>query len=138
MTASEVQRGSSTLEPPHPLSGASATRTFGPGRALRQGGKVLPEHARGHNRSLVLQTLFHQGAMSRADLSRETGLTRVTISDLVAELITDGFVAEKGVREASGPGKPAMLVDLDRDGHRIVGLDLSGTDEFIGAVLTLD
>ena len=96
---------------------------------------MLPEHARGHNRSLVLQTLFHQGAMSRADLSRETGLTRVTISDLVAELIADGFVAEKGVREASGPGKPAILVDLDRDGHRIVGIDLSGSDAFIGAVL---
>jgi len=111
-------------------------RAFQPGRALRQGGKVLPEHARGHNRSLVLQTLFHQGAMSRADLSRETGLTRVTISDLVADLIADGFVAEKGVREASGPGKPAMLIDLDQDGHRIVGLDLSGSDEFIGAVLT--
>lgn len=134
MSASEAHRGSSTLETPHPSNG----RTFGPGRALRQGGKVLPEHARGHNRSLVLQTLFHQGAMSRADLSRETGLTRVTISDLVAELISDGFVAEMGVREASGPGKPAILVDLDRDGHRIVGIDLSGSDAFIGAVLTLD
>ena len=99
---------------------------------------MLPEHARGHNRSLVLQMLFHQGAMSRADLARETGLTRVTISDLVSDLIADGFVAERGVREASGPGKPAMLVDLDRDGHRIVGLDLSGSDAFIGAVLTLD
>ncbi|KQZ83036.1 ROK family transcriptional regulator [Microbacterium sp. Root166] len=113
-------------------------RAFGPGGALRQGGKVLPEHARGHNRALLLQTLFHQGAMSRADLSRETGLTRVTISDLIAELIADGFVAEIGVREASGPGKPAMLVDLDRAGHRIVGIDLSGSDTFIGAVLTLD
>jgi predicted NBD/HSP70 family sugar kinase len=138
MSASEVQRGSSTIEPPHPQPGSGSARAFGPGRALRQGRKVLPEHARGHNRSLVLQTLFHQGAMSRADLSRETGLTRVTISDLVADLIADGFVAEKGVREAAGPGKPAMLVDLDRDGHRIVGLDLSGSDAFIGAVLTLD
>ena len=137
MSASEVQRGSSTIESPHP-SGNANGRAFAPGRTLRQGGKVLPEHARGHNRSLVLQTLFHQGAMSRADLSRETGLTRVTISDLVAELIADGFVAEIGVREASGPGKPAMLVDLDRAGHRIVGLDLSGSDAFIGAVLTLD
>jgi predicted NBD/HSP70 family sugar kinase len=137
MSASEVQRGSSTLEPPHPSGNANA-RAFGPGRTLRQGAKVLPEHARGHNRSLVLQTLFHQGAMSRADLSRETGLTRVTISDLVAELIADGFVAEMGVREASGPGKPAILVDLDRDGHRIVGIDLSESDVFSGAVLTLD
>ncbi|BDV29933.1 ROK family transcriptional regulator [Microbacterium terricola] len=115
---------------------APAERSFG--RTLRQGRKVLPEHARGHNRSLVLQTLFHGGAMSRADLSRETGLTRVTISDLVAELIVDGFVTELGVREVSGPGKPAILVDLDRDGHRIVGLDLSGSDTFVGGILTLD
>src|SRR6478752_2631138 len=137
MSASEAQRGSSTIEPPH-SHGITNARTFGSGRALRQGGKVLPEQARGHNRSLLLQTLFHQGAMSRADLSRETGLTRVTISDLVAELISDGFVIDKGVREASGPGKPAILIDLDRDGHRIVGIDMSGTDSFIGAVLTLD
>ncbi|WP_447942502.1 ROK family transcriptional regulator [Microbacterium aurum] len=108
------------------------------GRGMRHAAKVLPEHARAHNRSLVLQTLFHQGAMSRADLSRETGLTRVTISDLVAELIDDGYVAERGLREVTGPGKPAILVDLDREGHRIVGLDLSGTDRFLGAVLTLD
>ncbi|MFH8250574.1 ROK family protein [Microbacterium sp. B2969] len=138
MSSSEAQRGSSTVESSHAPSAVANGRAFAPGRALRHGGKVLPEHARGHNRSLVLQTLFHQGAMSRADLSRETGLTRVTISDLVGELISDGFVAEMGVREASGPGKPAMLVDLDRAGHRIIGIDLSESDEFMGAVLTLD
>jgi predicted NBD/HSP70 family sugar kinase len=139
MSSSDEQRGSSSTTSTAVLSAASVDeRPRRARRAVRQAAKVLPEHARGHNRSLVLQTLFHQGAMSRADLSRETGLTRVTISDLVAELIADGFVAEKGVREASGPGKPAMLVDLDRDGHRIVGLDLSGSDEFIGAVLTID
>lgn len=137
MSASKSERGSSTLEPTR-THGTTNSRTFGPGRALRRGGKVLPVHVRGHNRSLLLQTLFHQGAMSRADLSRETGLTRVTISDLVADLIADGFVAEMGVREASGPGKPAILVDIDRAGHRIVGIDLSGSDVFIGAVLTLD
>lgn len=112
--------------------GRRATRT------RRPGAKILPEHARAHNRALVLQSLFHGGAMSRADLARETALTRVTISDLVSELISDGFVAEQGVREASGPGKPAILVDLARDGHRIVGLDLSGSESFSGAVLTLD
>ena len=110
---------------------------FGPGRALRKGGKVLPEHARAHNRALVLQTLFHQGAMSRADLARETGLTRVTISDLVGELIEGGYVVEQGTREISGPGKPAILIDLDKDGHRIVGIDLSSSEVFVGAVLTL-
>ena len=116
----------------------TAATAFGTGRALRRGAKVLPEHARSHNRSLLLQTLFHAGGMSRADLARLSGLTRVTVSDLIAELIADGYVAELGVREASGPGKPAILVDLDRTGHQIVGIDLSGPDEFLGAVMTLD
>lgn len=120
------------------MTDAAATRSLTARRGLRTGAKVLPEHARAHNRSLVLRTLYHRGAMSRADLSREIGLTRVTISDLVAELIADGFVAEKGVRETSGPGKPATLVDIEREGHAIVGLDLSRSDIFVGAVLSLD
>ncbi|MBS1699241.1 MAG: ROK family transcriptional regulator [Actinobacteria bacterium] len=76
--------------------------------------------------------------MSRADLSRETGLTRVTISDLVGEFIHDGIVVEKGIRETTGPGKPPILIDIDRDGHRIVGLDLSGPGAFEGVLMSLD
>lgn len=124
------------------MTGTETTRAHGAAFSahgvLRPAAKVLPEHARAHNRALVLQTLFRQGAMSRADLARETGLTRVTISDLVSDLIAAGFIVERGVREANGPGKPAILVDLDRGGHRIVGLDLSGSDRLLGAVLTLD
>lgn len=112
--------------------------SFGGGRGLRTTGKVLPEQARAHNRSLVLQTLYHRGEMSRADLSRETGLTRVTISDLVAECIADGIVREIGVREVTGPGKPPIVIDVDREGHQIIGIDLSGTEAFQGAVLNLD
>lgn len=125
------------IETAPPPVGPNA-HAFGPGRTLRSRTKVLPEHARGHNRAMVLQMLFHDGAMSRADLARETGLTRVTTSDLVSELIADGIVVEKGVREAQGPGKPATLVDIDRGGHQIIGLDLSGPDVFSGAVLSLD
>ena len=126
---------------PVPPSGSAPTqpgRPLGAASGLRARTKVLPEHARGHNRSLVLQTLFHDGAMSRADLARETGLTRVTISDLVGELIADGLIDEKGLREVSGPGKPAILVDLARERHQIIGLDLSGPAPLRGAVMTLD
>jgi len=111
---------------------------LGPGRALRPRSKVLPEHARSHNRSLVLQTLYRSGQRSRADLARETGLTRVTVSDLVAELLAEGLVVELGQRESARPGKPAVLLDINRTAHQIVGVDLSDHDRFRGAVMDLD
>jgi predicted NBD/HSP70 family sugar kinase len=109
-----------------------------PGRALRPRAKVLPEHARSHNRSLVLQTLYRSGRQSRADIARETGLTRVTVSDLVAELLAEGLVVELGQREAARPGKPAVLLDIDRTAHQIIGVDLSDHDRVRGAVMDLD
>lgn len=108
---------------------------------LRQSAKVLPEHARGYNRALVLQTLYSSGAQSRADLSRSTGLTRVTISDLVTEIIGEGLVVELGQRDSGGEarrGKPATLIDIDRGAFQIVGIDLSEYAVFRGAVLDLD
>ena len=107
-------------------------------RALRPSAKVLPEHARSHNRSLVLQNLYRGGVQSRADLARETGLTRVTISDLVSELMTDGLVVEIGHRDDGRPGKPGILLDINRGGHQIIGVDLSETGVFRGAVLDMD
>jgi predicted NBD/HSP70 family sugar kinase len=76
--------------------------------------------------------------MSRADIARGTGLTRVTISTLVAELIADNLVIEIGQREDSRPGKPATILDLNRDAFEIVGIDLSGPLLFCGALLDLD
>ena len=114
------------------------TTGFSTGRALRPTTKVLPEHARGHNRSLVLQTLYRAGQQSRADIARETGLTRVTVSDLVAELSVEGLSIETGQREDGRPGKPATLLDLNRGAFQIIGIDLSEYATFRGAVLDLD
>ncbi len=113
-------------------------RGMAPGRALRPKTKVLPEHARTHNRSLVLQTLYRAGHVSRADIARETGLTRVTISDLVAGLIAEGLVVELGQREDARPGKPAVLLDMNRAATQIIGVDLSEHSVFRGAVLDID
>ncbi|MGN6302873.1 MAG: ROK family protein [Angustibacter sp.] len=109
----------------------------GPGRRLRPRTKALPEHARQHNRSLVLQSLFHSGPSSRADLARETGLTRVTVSDLVASLIDDGLVSELGAKPGTRVGKPATLVGLRHDAHQVLAVDVSDADCFHGAVLDL-
>ena len=128
-----------------PVSGAPRTRpsflsersTASASRALRPSAKVLPEHVRGHNRALVLQTLFTTGQHSRADIARSTGLTRVTVSELVAELMAEGLLVEIGQREGARPGKPAILLDIDRSSFQIVGVDLSDFAMFRGAVLDL-
>ncbi|RLP79421.1 ROK family transcriptional regulator [Mycetocola lacteus] len=102
-------------------------------RGLRPTAKVLPEHARSHNRSLVLQQLYRTEGLSRADIARSTGLTRVTISDLVGELIGEGLIAELGQREDARPGKPATLLALNVHAFHLIGMDLSDKVAFHAA-----
>lgn len=123
---------------PAALTAQEPSLTRLPRRALRQTPRALPGHARSYNLALVLQTLYRSGELSRADLARELGFTRVTASDLVGELITNGYVVELGHREESRPGKPAMLVDINREGLQIVSLDLAEHQVFRGALMDLD
>ncbi|WP_082104389.1 ROK family transcriptional regulator [Demequina soli] len=105
---------------------------------VRAGARVTPERARSHNRALVLQELYRSEGLSRADLARAVGLTRVTISDLVADLIADDLVIELGIRADARPGKPATVLDINRSGFAIVALDLSYDSLFRGVVTDLD
>jgi predicted NBD/HSP70 family sugar kinase len=99
--------------------------------------KFLPERVREHNKALVLRTLYHGGQQSRADLARATRLARVTVGELVVELITSGIVSELGPREAGRPGKPATLLDIDTRSFVIVTVDLSQPGLFRGALVDL-
>jgi predicted NBD/HSP70 family sugar kinase len=101
-------------------------------------GKVRPADTRRHHRALILQQLVDDGARSRADLARETSLTRVTISDLVAELIEEGFVTELGTRPGTHMGKPATLVGLSDDAPVTIALDLSADGQLAGGIVDLD
>jgi predicted NBD/HSP70 family sugar kinase len=99
--------------------------------------KALPADARRHNRALVLRTLFHSGPISRADLARATHLTRVTASDLVAELLDEGLLEELGTRTDRRVGKPAVLLGIVSDAQLILGIDLSDDACFRGALIDL-
>lgn len=76
--------------------------------------------------------------MSRADLSRTLGLTRVTVSDLVSDLLERGHVVELGQSDEVRPGKPAILVDINRQGLQVIGMDLAENSVLRAAVLDLD
>lgn len=76
--------------------------------------------------------------MSRAELARQVGLTKVTVSDLVSELLESGHAIELGPSGEGRPGKPGTLVDVNRTGLQIVGLDLAAHEVLRAAVLDLD
>jgi predicted NBD/HSP70 family sugar kinase len=99
--------------------------------------KFLPERVREHNKALVLRTLYHGGQQSRADIARATRLARVTVGELVSDLITTRIVRELGPREAGRPGKPATLLDIDARSFVIVTVDLSQPGLFRGALVDL-
>lgn len=119
----------------------NTSTTAGRHRSERAGGgvsrRLLPEHARSHNRALMLQLLYRGEGQSRAELARASGLSQVTVSDLVSELIDEGIVAEEGRRKSPGPGAPARAIGLAPDSRNIVAIAISGGDRFEGAVFSL-
>lgn len=77
------------------------------------------------NRRLVLQEIFTNESVSRADIARSSGLTRATVSDLVAELADDGLLGDAGTGPSAG-GKPPILLEINADARHVISLDLSG------------
>lgn len=106
-------------------------------RPLRGRTKLKRADSRRHHRSMLLQHLFASGPASRADLARSSALTRVTVSELVADLLDEGLVEELGAPEVSRVGKPPTLVGLVPDAKHVVAIDLSVDDRVAGAVLNL-
>ena len=110
-------------------------------RALRPSGRLLPEDTRRHHRALLLQLLFRYGPASRADLARSSGLTKVSVSDVVGDLVAEGLLTEQ--REGSAApvqgrvGKPPVLVQLAEEARQIVAVDLSADGVVSGALLNL-
>jgi Uncharacterized membrane-associated protein/domain len=58
------------------------------------------------NLSLVLRRLREAGPRSRARLSEETGLTKATISSLVADLVERGLLRRGSCRVPASRGGP--------------------------------
>ncbi len=102
---------------------------------LRVQHKATRHDQRSHNLRLVLQCILGAGSISRADIARTTGLTPATISQLVAELESDGFVTELGTGPSAG-GKPPTLYGVNAGARSIVAVDLSDSER-VGSVLDL-
>lgn len=84
--------------------------TFSP--VVRPAAKVLQgaDAVRRGNLSLILGMLHRQGPLSRAQLTRQSGLNRSTVSALVAELSDLGLAYETEAPAVGRAGRPSPLV----------------------------
>ncbi len=76
-----------------------------------------------HNRRVMIDALRINGALSRADLARATGLTPQTVSNIIEELADEGLVrSQASVRK--GRGQPATPYQLVPEGAFAIGLQI--------------
>ena len=97
------------------------------------------ESLRELNRLRVVETLRERGTASRAEIARVTGLSRSTVSSLVADLQANGLVVEYSDPDAPASmatGRPPTLLSLDRSAGAVVGIDF-GHDRIHAAVSDL-
>jgi predicted NBD/HSP70 family sugar kinase len=78
---------------------------------------------REHNRRVVLQALLRQGAMSRAELARFTGLSPQAMSNIAADLMETGLLREMG-RRRNGRGQPPVAYAIDPAGGFTIGVEI--------------
>jgi predicted NBD/HSP70 family sugar kinase len=86
------------------------------------------ETARDINRSVVLNIIRTNQLISRADLARQTGLQRSTVSLIVEQLVKERWVVEGAVGQLPRGRKPRLLM-LNTERAGIIGVNVvpSGT-----------
>jgi predicted NBD/HSP70 family sugar kinase len=79
---------------------------------------------RAANRTSVVDALRRHGAATRAEISRRTGLSRATVSSLVADLQAHGLVSERRGSDEAYFGRPPAVIALDRSAGLAIAIDV--------------
>lgn len=80
-------------------------------------------YTKNFNRNLLIR-IIHKEPLSRAELSRKTGLTRAAITKIVDELVSEGIIIETGSAPSESGRKP-ILLDINPDSYYSGGLDIT-------------
>lgn len=78
-----------------------------------------------HNLHAVLLTLLRHEGMSRVRIAQLTELSTTTVTNLVAELLEQGIVAEEGsedIETKRGVGRPRTVLRLIPDARYVIGV----------------
>lgn len=87
------------------------------------------------NKQAIIQLIKREDNLSRAEIVQRLGLSKGTISSLVAELIEQQLILEKGPGESSGGRRPVLLTFNEKAGFSI-GIDL-GVNYILGVLTDL-
>ena len=83
------------------------------------------QYIKEQNRALILKLICTNQCVSRVDIARKTGLNKMTVTNIINELIFAGFIKEGIVSDTTGVGrKPIGLLPCD-DGAYSVGIYVS-------------
>ncbi|MFT8704326.1 ROK family protein [Bifidobacterium aquikefiricola] len=96
-----------------------------------------PSDIRLRNRTAIMRALYPSDSYSRAELAKLTGMSKVSTSDVVADLLEDGLLIEGAYKTPHGPGKPSQLLKFNASSGSIVSIDLSDATRLRGIVLDL-
>lgn len=75
------------------------------------------------NRSIILSKIIECGRISRADLSKITGLNKATISVQVADLLNDNLIYETKL-EHNVVGRRPIMLSINKNAGYVLGIDL--------------
>ncbi|MBP5305806.1 MAG: winged helix-turn-helix transcriptional regulator, partial [Lachnospiraceae bacterium] len=75
------------------------------------------------NSTLVLECVLKNKRISRADIAKELGLTKATVSTIAYDLMDKGFLKEVGNANTSAGRKP-ILLQFDAAAGYIISIDL--------------
>lgn len=84
-------------------------------RATNRGTPGRVGDVRRQNLALIMHRLDAAGQMTRAQLATETGLTKASVSSLVADLMSAGLLSEVGLNRVGERGRPGLGVALNTE-----------------------
>ncbi len=96
-------------------------------KSVRKVSKPPSDPWRAHTLSdSILRMIWKEQQISRAEIAQRSGLARSTVSEVVKELISTGFIAEVGNGKSKGGRRPIVL-EFQQENRCILGVDIGAT-----------
>ena len=99
--------------------------------------KTVPSDIRANNTMAVFNLLFPATHMSRVELRRHIGLSRMAISKVTEEMTDHRIIRETGIDNRTGRGKRSTVLAIDTAYWRVIAIDLTQSFVIRGALVDL-